>query len=448
MRACSKQSIKCFLDGLSIRELEFLKSDWQIWARDDQLPPDEDCVVENDWTTWLILGGRGAGKTRAGAEWVRAKALGIAPLALIPSRRIALIGETIADVRSVMVEGVSGLLNIHRPHERPIFEPSKRQLTWPNGAIAQLFSAEDPESLRGPQFDLAWCDELAKWKRAEHCWDMLQFALRLGTSPKQVVTTTPRQVPIIQNLLQDPRTRTSRAKTEDNAAHLAPNFLNSIVSKYKDTRLGRQELNGEILYDRPDALWQREPIEAHRSQDIPVLERIVVAVDPPVTSGARSDACGIIVAGLGLCTGTQHKNDQQQVAFVLADYTVQQAKPTEWAKAVARAYHMYEADRIVVEVNQGGELVENVIRQIECGLPIKHVRASRGKWLRAEPVAALYEQGRVRHVGVLKQLEDQMCDFSRNGLSSGRSPDRLDALVWAITDLLLSSNRPPQMRRL
>lgn len=439
---CRSKRIKDFLETLSQSELEFLSYDWQVWARDDQLPPC-DHLDEAEWTTWLVLGGRGAGKTRAGAEWVRAHALGALPLAKRPCRYIALIGETIADVRSVMIEGVSGLLAIHPSGERPIFEPSKRQLTWPNGSIAKMFSSEDPESLRGPQFDLAWCDELAKWKNAQECWDMLQFALRLGNAPKQIVTTTPRATPVLQTILESARTIVSRSKTHDNAGNLAPNFLSSIVHRYKNTRLGRQELEGEILSDRPDALWQRDIIEQYRIEDKPLLERIVVAVDPPVTSGKTSDACGIIVAGVG-----GNKTSEVSTAFILEDYTVSQAKPLQWAKAVARAYHKYQADRIVVEVNQGGEMVESVMRQIDDALPIMQVRASRGKWLRAEPVAALYEQGRVSHVGQFKELEDQMCDFGRDGLSGGRSPDRLDAMVWAVTDLLLSKQNTPLMRRL
>lgn len=442
LSVCDPQSLETFLEQLSIKELEFLSYDWQLWARDNQLPPAYG-LKDDEWTTWLILGGRGAGKTRAGAEWVRAHALGLKPLAPHKSHRIALIGETLSAVRSVMIEGISGLLAVHPSHERPVFEPSKRQLTWPNGAIAQLFSAEDPESLRGPQFDLAWCDELAKWKHAEACWDMLQFALRLGSSPKQAITTTPRPVPLVQKLLQDRRVLVSRAKTHENAGNLAPTFLNAIVDKYKNTRLGRQELDGEILYDRPDALWQRNTIEAYRTLNVPQLDRVVIAVDPPVTSGVRADACGIIVAGV--CLGDNYNKSQ---AFVLADCTVQHAKPLEWARAVTTAFYKYEADRIVVEVNQGGDLVESVMHQIDQDLPITQVRATRGKRLRAEPVAALYEQGRIYHGGQFKELEDQMCDFGLDGLSGGRSPDRVDALVWALTDLLLSGKTVPLVRKL
>ena len=311
-------------------------------------------------------------------------------------------------------------------------------LTWPNGAIAQLYSADDPESLRGPQFTAAWCDETAKWRYAEAAWDMLQFGLRLGERPRQVVTTTPRPIPLLKRLMAEPGTVVSKATTRDNAAHLAPAFLESVVARYRGTRLGRQELDAEILEDRPDALWPRPLIDALRVPEAPELERIVVAVDPPVTSGKHADACGIIVAG-------RTANAQ---AYILADATVRGARPTGWAGAAVRAFHRFEADCLVAEVNQGGELVESVIRQIDSTLPIRSVRATRGKWLRAEPVAALYEQGRVAHVGALPELEDQMSDFGQGGLTGGASPDRVDALVWAITDLLLSGPHAPRIRPL
>lgn len=409
-----------------------MHGDWQLWARDDQLPQGE------DWTTWLVLGGRGAGKTRAGAEWVRAQALGLYPFASEPAMRIALIGETLGDVRSVMIEGVSGLLAVHGADERPRFEPSKRQLTWPaTGAVAQMFSAEDPESLRGPQFHAAWLDELAKYPHPQRVWDMLQFGLRLGEMPQQVVTTTPRPISLLKELLVAPKTVVSRAPTAANTANLAPAFLEGIVARYRGTRLGRQELDAEILEDRPDALWPRALIEQSRAQRPPPLERIVVAVDPPVTSHKRSDACGLVVAG--------RAGDR---AYVLADATLEQARPAAWARAAVVAYHRYGADRLVAEVNQGGDMVESVIRQIDATIPIRKVRAARGKWLRAEPVAALYEQGRVAHVGAFPKLEDQMADFGPDGLSGGASPDRVDALVWALTELMLQSRANPRVRSL
>ncbi|GAF92809.1 unnamed protein product, partial [marine sediment metagenome] len=276
------------------------------------------------------------------------------------------------------------------------------------------FSAEDPESLRGPQFSHAWCDELAKWRYAENCWDMLQFSLRLGENPRQVVTTTPRPIPLLKRLLDDASCVVTRAATDKNTANLAPGFLETIVARYQGTRLGRQELDAEILEDRPDALWPRALIEKCRVHKLPPLGRIIVAVDPPITSSKNSDACGIIVAGL----------DEDERAYVMRDATLEQAAPLEWAQAVVDAYHRIKADRVVAEVNQGGEMVAAMIAQIDASVPVRMVRATRGKWLRAEPVAALYEQGRVAHAGAFPELEDQMADFGRDGLSGGASPDQ------------------------
>lgn len=419
------------LAALRPRERARLRYDFQIWAREDQLPP-EHAQGGGAWTVWLMLGGRGAGKTRAGAEWVRS----IAEARAETPPRIALVGETLADARSVMVEGVSGLLAVHPPKARPLFEPSKRQVVWASGALAQLFSAEDPESLRGPQFTHAWCDELGKWRRPDETWDMLQFGLRLGERPRQVVTTTPRPIPLIKALLADPACTVSRVKTEANAENLAPGFLDTIVARYRGTRLGRQELDAELLEDRPDALFPRALIEASRVRAAPELRRVVVAVDPSASSGPHADACGIVVAGAG----------EDGRAYVLADRTVEQARPLDWAKAVIAAYRRYEADRIVVETNQGGDLVEAVLRQVDPTIPVRPVRAMRGKWLRAEPVAALYEQGRVAHVGAFPALEDEMSDFGPDGLSGGRSPDRVDALVWALHELLLRAPPEPRLR--
>ena len=393
---------------------------WTLWARDDQLPP------AADWTTWLMLGGRGAGKTRAGAEWVRGLALGL-PFAGAPAGRIALVGETLADVRDVMVEGESGLLRLHTDDTRPRWIGSKRKLQWDNGAVALAFSAEDPDSLRGPQFEAAWCDELAKWRYAEATWDNLQFGLRLGTRPRQVATTTPRPIPLLRRLLGEAGTAVSRAPTAENSKFLAGAFLENVVARYRGTRLGRQELDAELIEDSPDALWRRADIEAARVLCAPELRRIVVAVDPPASSGARSDACGIVAAGV----------DRDGVGYVLADATAQRLSPAGWARRVVELYHRLEADRIVAEVNQGGDMVEAVIRQADGGVPVEKVRASRGKFLRAEPVAALYERGRVKHVGAFPALEDEMCDFT---------PDRLDALVWALSALMLGRDGRPRVR--
>jgi phage terminase large subunit-like protein len=426
-------TLETFLAGLSGEELNFLHYDFALWAREDQLAP-EATSLGAPWTVWLMLGGRGAGKTRAGAEWVRATVQSAGAEAA--SLRVALVGETLADTRAVMVEGMSGLLAVHPPEARPLYEPSKRQLTWPNGAIAQLFSAEDPESLRGPQFATAWCDELGKWRRPDETWDMLQFGLRLGPRPRQVVTTTPRPTKLMKALIADPRTVVTRVATRANEANLAPGFLEAIVGRYQGTRLGRQELDAELLEDRADALWPRALIERVRVREIPPLGRVVIGVDPPASSGPRADACGIVVAGLG----------EDGRAYVLADWTRERASPLDWAGAVIGAYRRFQADRIVVEVNQGGELVETVIRQIDRTVPVRSVRAMRGKWLRAEPIAALYEQGRVAHVGALPALEDEMCDFGADGLSDGASPDRVDALVWALTDLMLRGLPEPRIR--
>ncbi len=391
------------------------------------------------WRNWVMLGGRGAGKTRAGAEWVRAQALGMEPFATGAAMRIALVGQTMDQARAVMVEGVSGLLDIHPPNERPHYEPSKHQLTWPNGAVAQIYSAENPDSLRGPQFAAAWCDELANWRRARACWDMLQFALRLGNVPQVVVTTTPRPLKLLKQIMADEGTVISRMTTADNAQNLAPAFMAEIERRYGGTELGRQELDGEIIEARKGkGLFRRHWVEDARIETKPQLARIVVAVDPPVTGHAKSDACGIVVAGLG-ASGR---------AYVLADRTLQGRAPNEWASAAVAAYRDFEADRIVAEVNQGGDLVESVIRQVDANVPITKVRATRGKWLRAEPVAALYAQGRVVHVGQFDKLEAQMFDFAEDGRVRGKSPDRLDALVWALTALMEPVHGRPALRML
>ncbi len=386
-----------------------------------------------------MLGGRGAGKTRTGAEWIKALVAGRAPFAKQPYGQIALIGETLSDARDVMVEGVSGLLAVHGADDRPVWQPSRRRLEWPNGAVARIFSAEDPESLRGPQFDAAWGDELAKWRHADATWDMLQFGLRLGLHPRQVVTSTPRPIPLLKHLMKDQRSVMTHAPTRANVANLAPGFLDVIVSRYQGTRLGRQELDGELIEDRPDALWHRDQLDRLRLEQPPdELQQIVVAVDPPATSTARADACGIVACGL----------DEQGLAYVLKDKSLAEISPTGWATQAIALYHRLKADCILAEVNQGGEMVTTILSGIDPDVPVRSVRANRGKYLRAEPVSALYEQGKVRHVGNLPDLEDEMCDFGLDGLSSGKSPDRLDALVWALTHLCLSGQTEPKVRSL
>lgn len=393
-----------------------MEYDWKFWARKNQLAP------EGDWQYWLLLAGRGFGKTRCGAEWVRER------VESNLAKRIALVAPTAADARDTMVEGESGILAICPPWNKPQYEPSKRRLTWPSGAIATLFSAEEPERLRGPQHDTAWCDEIAAWKYPQETWDMLQFGLRLGDDPRCAITTTPKPIPLVKDILKNPVTAVTRGSTYDNITNLAPAFVDIIISKYEGTRLGRQELNAEILDDNPDALWQRSNIDDHRVSSIPELTRIVVGVDPAVTSKSGSDDTGIVVAGI----------DKRMHGYILGDYTCH-TTPQKWAQEVIAAYHKHSADRIVGETNNGGEMVEHTLRTVDPGIPFKAVHASRGKQTRAEPISAYYEQGRIHHVGSFPALEDQMCDWVP-GVSD--SPDRVDALVWALTELL-----PPEKPR-
>lgn len=401
--------------SLNSEQADSILHDWRFWARPSQLPPD------GDWRVWLLLAGRGFGKTRTGAELVRGQ------VASGAARRVALVAPTAADARDVMVEGESGLLAIAPPWDRPLYEPSKRRLTWPNGATATTFSADEPERLRGPQHDFAWCDELAAWRYPE-AWDMLMFGLRLGDDPRAVVTTTPRPTGLIRALLADPKVVMTHGTTAENRANLAPAFLEQIVKRYEGTRLGRQELDAEILEDMPGALWQRGGIEGARLSAAPELVRVLVAIDPAAGSGEHADETGIIVAG----------RDAGGHGYVLADASGRYA-PAEWARAAITAYGTHAADRIVAEVNNGGEMVEATLRMVDPNVPFSAVRAARGKAARAEPVAALYEQGRVHHIGALPQLEDQMCAFTANfdRNAAGFSPDRVDALVWALTELLV-----------
>ena len=361
----------------------------------------------------------------------------IAIILIDPVGRIALVGASYSEIRDVMIEGQSGILNVHKRAERPEWQVSKRKLEWPNGAMAQIFSAQDPESLRGPQFAAAWCDELAKWVNLQATWDMLQFCLRLGNAPRQVITTTPRPVKVLKDLLADKRTIISRSSTMDNHGHLATGFLERLIDLYGGTRLGRQEINGELIEDRSDGLWKRREIERFRTASAPPMQRIVVAIDPPVSANENSDACGIIAVGM----------DANAHYYVLTDHTQETASPMSWAVAAVKLYHAFSADCLVAETNQGGDLVEVLLHQVDPTLPVRQVRATRGKWLRAEPVALLYERGLVRHVGHFPDLEDQMCDFGPGGLSDGSSPDRLDALVWGITELMRGNPALPRIRK-
>ncbi|MBK5926023.1 DNA-packaging protein [Rhodobaculum claviforme] len=411
---------------------------FELWAWPHQLPP------PGAWRSWVCLGGRGAGKTRAGAEWVRAQVEGSRPGDPGLSRQVALVGETFDQVMEVMVMGPSGVIACSPPDRRPHWEATRRRLVWPNGAVAQAFSASEPENLRGPQFDAAWVDELAKWKRGLEAWDMLQFALRSGPSPRQVVTTTPRNAPVLKALLASPSTVTTHAPTRANRAWLAPSFLKEMEARYGGTRLGRQELEGRLLEDAEGALWTTAGLEGARVDAVGALDRIVVAVDPPVTGHAGSDACGIVVAGVV----TQGAPGDWR-AVVLEDASVQAASPLAWAQAAVAAMARHGAARMVAEVNQGGDLVAQVVRQIDPLVAFRAVRATRNKVARAEPVAALYEQGRVAHVRGLGALEDQMVLMTPQGFLGRGSPDRVDALVWALTDLMIEPAarwRSPRMR--
>jgi phage terminase large subunit-like protein len=407
--------------SFAVQFADALETSWPATARPNQLPP-----PGHWWQIWLLLAGRGFGKTRTLAEWVCQQT------ASGQASRIALVAATAADARDVLVEGESGILAVAPPWFRPVYESSKRRLTWPNGALATTFSAEEPERLRGPQHDAAVCDELGSWSRPE-TWDMLQFGLRLGGNPRCLVATTPRPTKLIRELLarEGHDVAITRGSTYENRANLAPGFFAQVIRKYEGTRLGRQELNAEILDDVPGALWSRARIEETRwpvHRNLPDLMRIVVAIDPAVSTGEDADETGIVVAG----------KDANGHGYVLADQSGRYP-PTEWARTAIALYRQHKADRIVAEVNNGGDMVEATIRMVDPNVSYNKVHASRGKVIRAEPVAALYEQGRIHHVGAFPTLEDQQCafttDFDRK--AAGFSPDRVDALVWALTDLLV-----------
>jgi phage terminase large subunit-like protein len=394
-----------------------LARDWALWARDDQLTP------PGDWTYWLILAGRGWGKTRTGAEWVRSE--------VKRSRFVNLIGATADDARDIMIEGESGILSICPRGERPEYKPSQRKLAWPNGAVSLIFTADEPERLRGKQHEKLWADELAAWRYAE-AWTQAQFGLRLGARPQACITTTPRPTPLVRELIADPGTLATLGTTYDNRDNLAPSFFSKIVKTYEGTRLGRQELNGEVLLDNPRALWTRARIDELRRPKpgddalaafLASLRRIVVAVDPAVTSNEHSDETGIVVAGIG----------RDESLYVLEDCSTV-ATPDAWARVAVQAYRRWGADRIIAETNNGGDMVEAVIRSVDRSVSYRKVTATRGKVIRAEPIAALYEQGRAHHVGGFDRLEDQMIEFDPT-IAQTKSPDRMDALVWAGTEL-------------
>ncbi len=420
------------LRDLSEKECEALNFDWSFWARKNQLPP------EGAWFCWLILAGRGFGKTRTAVEWIRGMVEGDSPFKAPKGapERIALVADTLLDGKLTMIEGESGLLAVTPNDFMPVFNSSNKKLVWPNGIQAFLYSAESPDQLRGPQHHVAWADEIAKWRYVEETWSNLLLGLRLGKNPKVLATTTPRNIPLLKQLVADKTTQIIRGSTYDNLSNLPQSFFDQVVEQYEGTRVGRQEIYGEILTDAQGALWNRDLLERIRVRQVPDFDRIIVAVDPPVTSGKSADTCGIIVAG----------KDHNNQAYILEDCSVQGLSPHGWAKAALAAYERYEADRLVAEVNNGGELVESLLRQIDPDVSYRAVRASRGKVLRAEPVAALYEQGRVMHHGFFSELEDQMCCLTGEGLSNGKSPDRVDAMVWAVTELLLKTQSRPQIR--
>lgn len=409
-----------YIDGLSPEEATALFYDWSVWARPSQLMPG------GEWDGWLILAGRGYGKTRIGAEAVTAEAISGR------SKRIGLVAETAADGRDVIVHGESGILACSPPWCRPVFVASdgRPKLEWPNGAIATLYDARVPDQLRGPQHDFLWFDELAKFRYAQDCYDQAMFGLRLGQNPRWLATTTPRNIALIRELLKREGAggvRVTRGSSDENIDNLAPSYRRNVIDRYRDSRLGRQELFAELLEDVPGALWSRRVLDENRVKTAPALVRVVVAVDPPATSGETANECGIIVVGV----------DDNGRAYVLDDWS-QQAAPEEWARKVVAAYRLHNADAIVAEVNQGGEMVEAVIRTVMPDAPVKSVRATRGKYVRAEPYSALYEQGRVKHVGTHATLEDQMIGFTAERAAKRTdktSPDRVDALVWGLTEL-------------
>jgi phage terminase large subunit-like protein len=401
---------------------------WSFWSRSSQRAPTW------AWRTWLVMAGRGFGKTRAGAEWVRAYAEANG------SARIALVAATMAEARAVMVEGESGILSVCAPERRPVWEPSRGLLRWPGGAQAFVYSAAEPEMLRGPQHHAAWADEIGKWASGEAAWDNLMLGLRSGTLPQAVATTTPRPVKLVRRLIGEHATARTYGKTIHNRPHLAGSFIEFVSDRYGGTRLGRQELDGELVDDVEGSLWPRDLIERCRAPaPLPDMRRIVVGVDPP--AGVGADACGIAVCGYG----------EDGRGYVLADSSVAGARPEGWARAAVAAAQAWGADRVVAEGNQGGAMVESLLRSVEAHLPVRIVHASHGKSARAEPVAGLFEAGRAKFAGAFPELEDELAGLTVGGPyeGPGRSPDRADAMVWAMTELMLGKARAePRVRRL
>ena len=413
-----RTAVRAYQRNLPEPEAARLTYNWPLHARDSQLPPD------GDWDTWLILAGRGFGKTRTGAEWVRAQ------VEDGQAGRIALVGRTLPEAQSIMVHGESGIINICPPWNKPIYEPSKRKLTWPNGAHALAFSSHEPDQLRGPQFDAAWCDELASWQYPDQAWDNLSFALRLGRQPRAVVTTTPRHIELVRALPNSPGVQVTRGTTFDNKDNLPPSFFNQLLERYDGTSIGRQEIYAEIIEEDENALWKREWIENARLSAHPPIARIVVSIDPAMSTRPNSSETGIVVVGADM---------HRKHAYVLADESGK-LTPNSWALRAAHLFDKFNATRIIAEDNAGGNMVKSTLKNaVDRTLPYKGIKARRGKYIRAEPVAALYEQGRVHHVGRFPQLEDQMCTWTPD-LGPSNSPDRADALVHAITELIIDRN--------
>ncbi|WP_010161259.1 DNA-packaging protein [Sphingomonas sp. PAMC 26617] len=414
------------LRGLTKPQRRTLNDDWQTWAHSGQrMPP-------GDWRVWLIRAGRGFGKTRAGAEWVSEIARSM------PGARIALVGATIEDVRRVMIEGESGLVSVARFDEPVDYRRDAGEIVFASGARAAIFSAASPETLRGPEHHAAWCDELAKWRYGDAAWDNLMLGMRLGDTPRVLVTTTPRPIPLMRRVMALKGLVETVGRTQDNP-HLPDTFLAALEEAYGGTRLARQEIAGELIAEAEGALWRRAQFDACRVVAAPALVRTIVAVDPPAgTDSGQGDACGIVAVALG----------RDGRGYVLEDASVSGLSPEGWAQAVAACAARHRADRVIAEKNQGGKMVESVLLAADAGLPLRLVHAADGKVARAEPVSILYERGRVSHVGVLADLETELCGLVVGGgyQGPGRSPDRADALVWALGELMIAKRRTARVR--
>lgn len=442
LQGATQEQVAKFIERMTFADLLQLDAWFELWAHKSQLPP-----LGEGWRVWLMMAGRGFGKTRAGAEWIYRLASGKRGL------RIGLVGASIGDARSIMVEGVSGLLAVAKQnHQRLVWEPSLGRLKWPNGSEAQLFSGDHADGLRGPEHDFVWADELAKWREAEAAWVNLQFGLRRGPGPRALVTTTPRSIPLLTRINEDPWTVTTSGRTSDNI-NLDEKFIEVMTATYGGTRIGRQEIDGELIEDVEGALWTREMIEKCRSFDTPFrpgstatqderksfFDRVVVGVDPPAGVGEGSDACGIVVAG-----------SRGETLFVLEDATVRGLSPEGWANRVAAAAARWNTSVVVAEANNGGAMVESVLKAADLGLKVRLVHASKGKSARAEPIALKFERGKAFFAGRFPQLEDELAGMQAGGgyQGPGGSPDRADAMVWAMTVLSETRSGVPRIRRL